>query len=480
MGSASLTRVAGHLATFLERHAHDALSVDTAPLVIAASAGRDSTALVAATAALHRAGRIAAPVLAHVDHGRHARHAEAREAMAALATRHGIRGELRRIDACRGDEATLRRLRYDALEATVRALNARYLLTAHHREDQRETVLFRVLRGTTPRGLCGLAPARRLPSGIRLLRPCLDLEPADLAEAAVDDREFVVTDPSNASLAFTRNRLRHLVLPRLRARHGRRIDALLDAIQTGATDVRAREAAVHRAVRRRVDRGAPPTVVRVDLADLGDAERTALLDALRALVQRRTRIAPSSRWLDRLAELFEAPTGTRLEAMRDAKVERTSRGLALILGPTGPVPDRDPVSIAVDGPAQRFGEWVIRLATVPGPDPDGLVESARVRLSRAARPLHLRPARARDRLDTGDGSKRIRAIHGDASRHERRRAPVLVDAEDRPLWTVGMPPTRRTAADGTDLVTVRVGLLDARRGGIRTDLPPYFRPAPHA
>jgi tRNA(Ile)-lysidine synthase len=90
------------------------------------------------------------------------------------------------------------------------------LLTAQHRDDQAETLLFRLLRGAGVRGLAGIPPSRPLGAGT-VVRPLLDCSRAQLLAYAEQQGLSWVEDPSNASLAFARNHLRHQVFPQFAA-----------------------------------------------------------------------------------------------------------------------------------------------------------------------------------------------------------------------------------------------------------------------
>lgn len=115
----------------------------------------------------------------------------------------------------RGEEAAARAARYAVFEAEMRAGSV--LLMGHHLDDQAETVLLRLLRGSGPAGLAGIPASRELGRG-RVLRPLLDYSRAQLLEYAqaqgLDWRE----DPGNEQTRYDRNYLRQTVLPLLEAR----------------------------------------------------------------------------------------------------------------------------------------------------------------------------------------------------------------------------------------------------------------------
>jgi len=124
-----------------------------------------------------------------------------------------------RVDARPGPgespEAAARRARYAVLAAELEPDAA--LLTAHHRDDQAETLLLQLLRGAGPHGLAAMPSAARLGRGW-LLRPLLAVDRADLLAYAQAHRLRWIEDVSNTDVGFDRNYLRHCVLPLLRDR----------------------------------------------------------------------------------------------------------------------------------------------------------------------------------------------------------------------------------------------------------------------
>ena len=107
-------------------------------------------------------------------------------------------------------EETGRRARYDFLRRTASAIRADFIATAHHREDQAETVLLQLLRGTGPQGLSGIPPVR---DGI--IRPLLDTPRAAIESYIRAHGLTYVTDETNLDQSYARNRLRHSALPAL-------------------------------------------------------------------------------------------------------------------------------------------------------------------------------------------------------------------------------------------------------------------------
>jgi tRNA(Ile)-lysidine synthase len=244
---------------------------------VAYSGGLDSSVLLHAMATLRRA--LGAPLQAvHVDHGLHpdapAWAAHCRRTCEAL----GLPLRSLRVDvgphrARHGLEGGARAARYEALAALLDVGDC--LLTAHHRDDQAETVLLQLLRGGGPSGVAGMPFAVQLGPG-RLVRPLLDQPRAALRDYAVGCGLTWLEDPANADTGLDRNYLRHEVLPRLRARWPGLGKTLARAARHAAeavavVDERAAEdlAAAH---------GAAPDRLRIDaLSALPVPRRRALL-----------------------------------------------------------------------------------------------------------------------------------------------------------------------------------------------------------
>ena len=189
-------------------------------LVLAVSGGPDSTALMV-LAARWRATLKRGPALTAitVDHG--LRPESRREAadVARLAKKLGIPHRTLRWTGKKpksGLPQAARQARYGLLASAARRLNARHVLTAHTRDDQAETVIIRLMRGSGLTGLAAMQKTSDMPEagGIFLVRPLLDVPKARLiATLRAEDIPFA-DDPTNRDTAFTRARLRGL-MPRL-------------------------------------------------------------------------------------------------------------------------------------------------------------------------------------------------------------------------------------------------------------------------
>jgi tRNA(Ile)-lysidine synthase len=189
-------------------------------VLAAVSGGPDSVALLRALVAVKTGGR-GRLCAAHLNHQLRP-DAEADERFVVdLCGRLGVtcevgRAAVERLAAQSGDgiEAAARTARYRFLEQTAGRLGARFVVTAHTADDQAETILHRILRGTGVRGISGMARARAL-GHASLLRPLLGIRRAEVLAYLDAIGQPYCSDQSNRNPRFTRNRIRRRLLPRL-------------------------------------------------------------------------------------------------------------------------------------------------------------------------------------------------------------------------------------------------------------------------
>lgn len=214
--------------------------------LVAVSGGPDSVALLHAVAQQFQASPSSGPLLVgHLNHGLRDIQSDqdelfVRDLAATLAARTGLEN-LQFVSAKisvaqeatrtrKNLEETARKLRYAWLTEQARARSLRWILTAHTLNDQAETVLFHILRGTGIRGLCGMKARRRLEAGIWLYRPWLEVGRDEIVGYLKhNDLEYRI-DSSNADLRFTRNRIRRELIPRLEAEFNGRLQESLAAL----------------------------------------------------------------------------------------------------------------------------------------------------------------------------------------------------------------------------------------------------------
>ncbi len=332
----------------LRRLAEDltALELEGQHLAIAVSGGIDSTALAWALAELTPRHRCVLSIL-HVNHSLRGAESDADETFVEeLAAKLGVGFATKRVtprivresaDSSHSrptiQEAS-RRLRDRSLRVMAGDLGAQHIATAHTADDQAETVLLRLLRGTGPSGLGGIAP--RSEDGF-VVRPLLRVTRADvLAYAAARNLEWR-EDPSNSDPSYARSRMRHSWLPGLREAFN---PQLLRTLGDLAEAVREESEWIDRAV-------AGEAARRFSVAPDGDQDPVLYIEpegwdpetTPDALARRLFRLAlhvvgsgrdVTRRHLDRgVAFLRTAQTGARLELPDALRLERRPRGFRL-------------------------------------------------------------------------------------------------------------------------------------------------------
>lgn len=183
-------------------------------VVVAFSGGPDSTCLLHQLSEAPLSRQL---VAVHVDHGLDAESGERARRARAMAESFDVDCTIVRIEVERraSVEDAAREARYQALSGFL--LPEDVLLTAHHADDQIETVFLRLLRGAGPRGLAGMPRQRRL-EGAWLVRPMLDWTREEIERYLAARALEAIDDPANRQLHHDRNFLRHHILPQLLSR----------------------------------------------------------------------------------------------------------------------------------------------------------------------------------------------------------------------------------------------------------------------
>ncbi len=298
-------------------------------LWIAYSGGCDSTVL------LHAAVTLGLPVSAlHIDHGLHpesadwVRHCRAR----CLALGVPLRVESVTVRAGgEGLEAAARQARYRVYTAVLAA--GECIATAHHADDQVETVLLRILRGTGIDGLAGIPAERELGEG-RLIRPLLGFCRADLATYAACHELSWIDDPANRCDRHDRSFLREHVVPLLEARWPRLVQRLTRLARHADTASMLTE---RWAQRQLAVLGDDPCILTVaTVAEFDEAEQ---LQLLRSWIRRQGRRPPPERRLSQgLVDLLRAASDRQPALVWTEGCIRRYRGRLYLLPPYLPQP----------------------------------------------------------------------------------------------------------------------------------------------
>lgn len=313
------------------------------PVVVGVSGGADSVALLLALQNLSLEFRLTLTV-AHFDHRIRASSADDAEWVRQLAAQWKLPYEIGRAEDTEASadsrEATARQRRYQFLTNVVQQRQAAWLAVAHTRDDQVETVLHHIARGTGLRGLMGIPAIRRLTDASRIMRPLLDVSREDVLTFLAERGQEFRQDETNAQTVYTRNRIRHEVLPYLRKTLNPQIDeALLRlALQTRLAE-EALESAAHQILKEAVTDQSPQTV-RLKLAALSAVPQAVLTTALVELWTQQAwprQNMSQSHWLQ-LAQMLQ--TGSASGLTLPGRIQASIRGQVLQLQ-SGSEPVRD-------------------------------------------------------------------------------------------------------------------------------------------
>lgn len=397
-------------------------------LCVGLSGGRDSVVLLHALAALRGFGLAVDLSAVHVNHGLSAIADTWAAFCDTLCTALGIplavvRVEVPRVGCGEGLEAAARRSRH----AVFAGCDADWLALAHHRDDQAETILFRLLRGAGVGGAAGMPAERPQAGGPRLIRPLLDLPRSLLAAYAEENALRWVEDESNADGRYRRNHLRRQVMPRIEERF------------PGAAQVLARagrhfaEAALLLEELAKIDRAAAVGVQgRIDLARFKVLSKARAGNLLRSELLAAGFQAPEARWLEEaLRQLATVGTGSETcVATRDGEIHAYRGELHVVR-------HRPPV---VDGPVPWRGE-----ASLPWGGDQVMLRSTQgigisYRLLRGA-PVCLRRRLGGERIQP-DPRRPLRSLRkllqeAGVPPWDRARLPLLWSGE-RLVWVAGI------------------------------------------
>jgi tRNA(Ile)-lysidine synthase len=274
--------------------------------LVAVSGGADSVALLDMLSEM--SGDLGLSiVVTHVDHGISSDSPTVRQSVAALAKKYRLPFETTELKlGPAASETDARRARYAWLRDVQKRRGAKYVVTAHHQDDQVETILLRALRGSAPAGLAGISPKSR--GG--LVRPLLSFSRSELADYAQARGLPVHEDPANRDPRHLRSWVRTTLLPLLTDRLGVRLrDDLLTRGRHAARDRRAWDEILHLVPELALEvRGESFAVARAVLCGYHNALSVALLRA----AARRVGLVLGPNRARRIVALAQRPSGRRL------------------------------------------------------------------------------------------------------------------------------------------------------------------------
>ena len=386
----------------------------TSRVLAAVSGGPDSVALLLILLQLRERFGFEV-VVCHFDHQLRPSSAEDLAVVRVLCGRLGVEcftgeGDVRGVagDQHKGIEETARRMRYQFLAFVAGKERADCIATGHTADDQAETVLMRIIRGSGVRGIRGMLPVSGVPGSEaqRLVRPILTLRRSEThaicAEAGIEP----LADASNEDVVFARNRVRHETLPALRA-----VNPSIESALIGLAES-ARE--VFADVERQALGLAP--LERGPVGAIFSLERVAALasEALTLLVEREASFY----------SLLTDVNRTRVQNLRMVLLRGAGQvrfGDCAVEVSSGKVRIGPPL-LEIEGFAARVlnvpgvtvaGPWRITVATDPLPATTGMMGAA-VDTSKAHGALRARPLVAGDRMDYHGRVRKVSDILGNA------------------------------------------------------------------
>jgi tRNA(Ile)-lysidine synthase len=211
-------------------------------VIVAVSGGADSVALLRAACALRHStpGRL---LVGHLNHHLRGEESDQDEAFVRqLAETLNCPCFVGHADSLGDDtpdglESAARQVRYRFLKELADRQGARFVAVAHNLDDQAETILHRIVRGTGISGLAGIPAIRRLSDLTTIVRPLLAVGRDQLREYLHEIGQAFREDSSNAELHFTRNRMRHALIPLLESHYNRNVTEALVRLGNYAAQV---------------------------------------------------------------------------------------------------------------------------------------------------------------------------------------------------------------------------------------------------
>lgn len=184
-------------------------------VILAISGGPDSVAMLDIMANLAKKMALKI-VLAHFNHQIRVESNKDQYLVENLAEKYGLELELGRAKKELKSEEEARDARYGYFSSVAEKRNIKLIALAQNKSDQLETVLFNFIRGAGAAGLAGIRPSRPLKNSYYLIRPILCLSREEVVDYLNKNNIKFIVDRTNLSLDYTRNRLRHQIIPALK------------------------------------------------------------------------------------------------------------------------------------------------------------------------------------------------------------------------------------------------------------------------
>ena len=433
-------------------------------VIAAVSGGADSVALLDALARFQRSeGRPGSIIVAHLNHQLRGEESDEDEAFVRdLADRLNLPVFTERIAVAerakaekRNLEAMARGLRYEFLLRVAEARGANIVFTAHTLDDQAETILMRLIRGSGAEGLRGVHQVIVLNDGVELIRPLLGIMRAEVIGHCEHYELTFRSDSSNFLVNFTRNRVRLELLPMLETFNPRVKESLARASESGARDDDyLRGAASGYLAASRGESGLNVSV----LQETPDAIRRRVLRLwLRGERGDLRRINASH--IEAVERLIGGPSGRRVELPEGGVVAREFNCLRFVRTRATEKPF-EPVELKENEP-RNFAGFTFMLKR-------GMAQASLKLDNHGDRERFAAALRECEELDglllrtrfpgatyiPADARRAVKLktmmIRRKIPLTQRDRYPILVTADDRIVWAPGLPVAREFAPGAED------------------------------
>ncbi|MDR6555130.1 tRNA lysidine(34) synthetase TilS [Paenibacillus qinlingensis] len=422
-------------------------------MIVAVSGGPDSVALLHVLFQLSRTYQWTL-VVAHVNHQFRGAESDAEaDFVAELAAGLELPCEIGEIDvpayieeASLNGQAAAREKRYEFLHQVADKYSAQRIALAHHADDQAETMLMRILRGTGPSGLVGM-PERRREKKVELIRPFLRIYKSDIVNYCAQHEITYCKDSSNELRKYFRNRIRLDLMPMLKQYNEQlpeSLNRLTEVMQAendyldGETDNVFRRIVTFQSNICRLNRS--------DFAELHVALQRRLIKLiLNCLCLERERLVFTR--IERVRELIvkDQMSNQVLQVDEQVYIVREYGSIQFQTFAPDPKPYAYEIRLAsneVNLPgmnAKLIYSWMPLSSyekAIPDDNGDVFLDLDQVEL-----PLYIRSRRSGDRLEPLglNGSKKVKDMFIDAKMPPTRREviPLLVDASGKILWIAG-------------------------------------------
>lgn len=323
------------------------------------------------------------PVVAHVNYGLRAEESDKDEELVrSFSAEHGLSFYCKRAEIAPGgnfqDKASA--VRYKWFEQIRNQIGYDYIATAHHRDDNLETVLFRLMRGSGIDELSGIAKIKS-----RIIRPMLKVTKEDILNYAGKNNIPFRIDRSNLSSEYARNFIRNEIIPLLDKQYPDWREKMDDTMKLSQM--------YHQMVKELAE----PLINKgnLDFEGLGSLEPNKKKMVLSWWVRGQTGLKTSRSWLDSAIETTELSTGRKLSISQDWFIIRDRDSLVIRRNQAAPSPVSLEMSMLETGSEIKIDNLVIKLGEWSGKPDSSLLELDAMQLKW---PLKLRPWRNGDRI----------------------------------------------------------------------------------